>query len=73
MTFCKDAYDCAKAARAIVIVTEWEHFRALDLRELASVMAGSVTMDLRNVYSPEEVRQNGFHYCGVGRPKPLAF
>jgi len=47
VTFCKDAYDCAKAARAIVIVTEWEHFRALELRELASVKAGSVIMDLR--------------------------
>ena len=73
VTFCKDAYDCAKAAHAIVIVTEWEQFRALDLRELASVMASSVIVDLRNIYSPEEVRQNGSHYCGVGRHKPLAY
>jgi UDPglucose 6-dehydrogenase len=73
VTFCKDAFDCARAAHAIVIVTEWEQFRALDLRELASVMASSVIVDLRNIYSPEEVRQNGFHYCGVGRPKPLAY
>jgi UDPglucose 6-dehydrogenase len=73
VTFCKDAYDCAKAVHAIVIVTEWEQFRALDFRELASIMASSVIVDLRNIYAPEEVRRNGFHYCGVGRPKPLAY
>jgi len=73
VTFCNSAYDCARAAHAIVIVTEWEQFRALDLRQLASIMASSVIVDLRNIYSPEEVRQNGFLYCGVGRPMPLAY
>jgi UDPglucose 6-dehydrogenase len=73
VTFCNDAYDCAKGAHALVIVTEWEQFRALDLKEMASIMASSVIVDLRNIYSPEEVMRNGFHYCGVGRPKPLAY
>jgi UDPglucose 6-dehydrogenase len=73
VTFCDDAYECAKGAHALVIVTEWEQFRALDLAELASVMASSVIVDLRNIYSPEEVTRNGFHYCGIGRPKPLAY
>ena len=73
VTFCEDAYDCAKGAHALVIVTEWEQFRALDLEEMASIMASSVIVDLRNVYSPEEVIRNGFHYCGIGRPKPLAY
>jgi UDPglucose 6-dehydrogenase len=73
VTFCDTAYDCARAAHAIVIVTEWEQFRALDLKEMASIMASSVIVDLRNIYSPEEVVRNGFHYCGVGRPKPLAY
>jgi UDPglucose 6-dehydrogenase len=73
VTFCKNAYDCAKGAHAVVVVTEWEQFRGLDLKELASVMASSVIVDLRNIYSPDEVRRNGFHYCGVGRPKPLAY
>ncbi|WP_024506553.1 UDP-glucose/GDP-mannose dehydrogenase family protein [Bradyrhizobium sp. ARR65] len=73
VTFCKSAYDCAKGAHAVVIVTEWEQFRALDLKELSAVMASSVIVDLRNIYSPEEVMRNGFHYCGVGRPKPLAY
>jgi UDPglucose 6-dehydrogenase len=73
VTFCHNAYDCAKGAHALVIVTEWEQFRALDLKEMASVMASSVIVDLRNIYSPEEVTRNGFHYCGIGRPKPLAY
>jgi UDPglucose 6-dehydrogenase len=73
VTFCSNAYDCAKGAHALVIVTEWEQFRALDLKELASIMASSVIVDLRNIYSPEEVMRNGFHYCGVGRPKSLAY
>jgi UDPglucose 6-dehydrogenase len=73
VTFCDDPYDCAKGAHALVIVTEWEQFRALDLQEIASIMASSVIVDLRNIYSPEEVVRNGFHYCGIGRPKPLAY
>jgi UDPglucose 6-dehydrogenase len=73
VTFCDDAYDCAKGAHALVIVTEWEQFRALDFEKMASIMASSVIVDLRNVYSPEEVIRNGFHYCGIGRPKPLAY
>jgi UDPglucose 6-dehydrogenase len=73
VTFCNNAYACAKGAHALVIVTEWEQFRALDLKEMASIMASSVIVDLRNIYSPEEVMRNGFHYCGVGRPKSLAY
>jgi UDPglucose 6-dehydrogenase len=73
VAFCADEYDCAKGAHALVIVTEWEQFRALDLQEMASTMASSVIVDLRNIYSPEEVMRNGFHYCGVGLPKPLAY
>jgi UDPglucose 6-dehydrogenase len=73
VTFCNSAYACAKGAHALVIVTEWEQFRALDLKELSSLMASSVIVDLRNIYSPDEARRHGFHYCGVGRPKPLAY
>jgi UDPglucose 6-dehydrogenase len=73
VTFCNSAYACAKGAHALVIVTEWEQFRALDLKELSSLMASSVIVDLRNIYSPDEARRHGFYYCGVGRPKPLAY
>ncbi|MDB5501142.1 MAG: UDP-glucose 6-dehydrogenase [Tardiphaga sp.] len=73
VTFCDSAYDCATGAHALVIVTEWEQFRALDLQEMASIMASSVIVDLRNIYSPEEVKRNGFLYCGVGRPNAVAY
>jgi UDPglucose 6-dehydrogenase len=73
VTFCENAYDCARGCHALVIVTEWEQFRALDLKEMASIMVCPVIVDLRNIYSPEEVMRNGFHYCGVGRPKSLAY
>jgi UDPglucose 6-dehydrogenase len=73
VTFCENAYDCARGSHALVIVTEWEQFRALDLKEMASIMGCPVIVDLRNIYSPEEVMRNGFLYCGVGRPKSLAY
>jgi UDPglucose 6-dehydrogenase len=73
VTFCENAYECAKGCHALVIVTEWEQFRALDLKELASIMACSVIVDLRNIYSPEEVTRSGFLYCGVGRPNALSY
>lgn len=69
----EDSYDCARGAHALVIVTEWEQFRALDLKELAAVMACPVIVDLRNIYSPDEVIRNGFLYFGVGRPQPPAY
>jgi UDPglucose 6-dehydrogenase len=73
VTFCENAYDCARGCHALVIVTEWEQFRALDLKEMASIMSCPVIVDLRNIYSPDEVMRNGLHYCGVGRPKSLAY
>ena len=55
-TFCDDAYDCAKGAAALVIVTEWEQFRALDFDRLKAIMAQPVLVDLRNIYRPDEMR-----------------
>ena len=65
--FCKDAYEAATGADAVTIVTEWDTFRALDLRRLASVMTAPVMVDLRNVYRPDDVRKLGFAYTSVGR------
>jgi len=65
--FCKDAYEAATGADAVTIVTEWDTFRALDLRRLASVMTAPVMIDLRNVYRPDDVRKLGFAYSSVGR------
>jgi UDPglucose 6-dehydrogenase len=67
VTFCQDAYSCAEGASALVVVTEWEQFRALDFGRLKSVMAKPVLVDLRNIYSAEEVARDGFSYTSVGR------
>ncbi|MBS0535821.1 MAG: hypothetical protein JSR72_17350, partial [Proteobacteria bacterium] len=66
-TYCRDAYDCAEGASALVIVTEWEQFRALDFDRLKAVMAKPVLVDLRNIYPPDELTRHGFVYEGVGR------
>jgi UDPglucose 6-dehydrogenase len=68
-TFCDDAYSCAEGASALVIVTEWEQFRALDFKRLKSVMASPVLVDLRNIYSHEEIARHGFIYESIGRPR----
>ena len=65
--YCDDPYACARGADVTVIVTEWSQFRALDLVRLKKEMAGSVLVDLRNIYSPEEVEACGFSYEGIGR------
>ncbi len=70
VAFCKDAYDCAEGASALVIVTEWEQFRALDFARLKKIMQRPVLVDLRNIYRLEEVTRHGFAYEGIGRAKP---
>ncbi len=67
VTFCNDAYACAEGASALVIVTEWEQFRALDFDRLKAVMERPVMVDLRNIYRPDEVERHGFVYESVGR------
>ena len=67
VTYADNAYACAQNAEALVIITEWEQFRALDLGRLKAIMAQPVVVDLRNVYPPEELRKHGFRYQGIGR------
>ena len=67
LTYCKDAYEAATGADAVVIVTEWDAFRALDLPKLKSIMAAPVLVDLRNIYRRDDVEQAGFAYTAVGR------
>ena len=67
--WCQDAYDAATGADALVIVTEWNEFRALDLDRIKSLMKAPVMVDLRNVYNPDEMAQAGFQYTCVGRPR----
>ena len=70
VTYCEDAYDCAKGGHALVIVTEWEQFRALDLNRLKTAMARPIMVDLRNAYNATQVKQAGFTYHGIGRTSP---
>jgi UDPglucose 6-dehydrogenase len=65
--FSANAYAAAEEADALVIVTEWDEFRALDLDKLAAVMRGKVLVDLRNVYGRDEAEEAGLAYFGVGR------
>jgi UDPglucose 6-dehydrogenase len=67
VAYCDDPYTCAEGADALVIVTEWEQFRALDLDRLRRAMTQPVIIDLRNVYRPEEMVKHGFIYEGIGR------
>ncbi|BAU90577.1 nucleotide sugar dehydrogenase [Methylorubrum populi] len=66
VAYAEDAYACAEGADALVIVTEWNAFRALDLARLKALMAAPVLVDLRNVYAPAEVERHGFAYSGIG-------
>jgi UDPglucose 6-dehydrogenase len=66
--YAKDAYDCARGAAALVIVTEWDIFRALDLPRLKAALASPVVVDLRNIYRPDDMKKHGFTYFSVGRP-----
>ena len=67
VTYTADAYDCAQGASALVIVTEWEQFRALDFARLKKAMAKPVLVDLRNIYHADEIERHGFVYESVGR------
>jgi UDPglucose 6-dehydrogenase len=67
VSYGESAYDCADGADALVIATEWEQFRALDLERLHDLMACPVIVDLRNIYRPEEMSRYGFAYTCVGR------
>jgi UDPglucose 6-dehydrogenase len=65
--YCDGPYTCAEGADALVIATEWEQFRALDLEKLKGVMAQPVIVDLRNIYHPDDMARHGFRYDSVGR------
>jgi UDPglucose 6-dehydrogenase len=66
VTYATDAYDCAEGADALVLITEWDAYRALDLERLKQRMRARVVVDLRNVYRDEEMARHGFDYVRVG-------
>jgi UDPglucose 6-dehydrogenase len=67
--WCADAYEALEGADAMVIITEWNEFRALDLARVKSLLKKPVMVDLRNIYNPDEMAAAGFDYTSVGRPK----
>jgi UDPglucose 6-dehydrogenase len=67
VAFFDSPYDAAKGADAVVLVTEWDVLRALDLRRIAQELAQPILVDLRNIYPPEDVEQAGLRWHGIGR------
>jgi UDPglucose 6-dehydrogenase len=65
--YAANALDAAEGADALVLLTEWNEFRALSPERLARAMRGRVLLDLRNVYDPAAMRAAGFHYSAIGR------
>ena len=65
--FCENPFQAAEDADALVIVTEWEQFRALDFKRLKKIMATPIVVDLRNIYRGEDLEKEGFAYEGVGK------
>ena len=67
LTYCQDEYETAKASDALVIATEWNQFRNLDLLKIKKLLKTPILIDLRNLYEPAQVKELGFTYEGVGR------
>jgi UDPglucose 6-dehydrogenase len=67
VTYVQDAYEAAREAEAVVLITEWNQFRNLDLERIKGLLRRPVFIDLRNVYEPDRMKQAGFTYVGVGR------
>jgi UDPglucose 6-dehydrogenase len=65
--FKDDPYTAVTGADAMVIITEWDQFRALDLGRVAGLMRSKTVVDLRNIYRPDEMRRHGFSYASLGR------
>ncbi len=67
VVYCEDSYETAEGADALVLVTEWNQFRYLDLERIKGLLARPIVVDLRNVYDPQRMRAAGFTYDCVGR------
>ena len=67
IVLCKDAYAACEGADALVIITEWNQFRMLDLDRVRSLLSEPILIDLRNIYEPDRMLAAGFRYVSVGR------
>src|SRR5271163_3711846 len=71
LVYCEDAYEAAEGADALVLLTEWNEFRALDLARVGRLLAEPLVIDLRNIYQPAEMAAAGLGYVSIGRPPQL--
>ena len=69
---CADAYETMKDADGLVLLTEWNEFRALNLVRVGELLKQKLIVDLRNIYAPEQMRDYGFSYVSIGRAPALA-
>ncbi|MCM8771296.1 MAG: UDP-glucose/GDP-mannose dehydrogenase family protein [Candidatus Omnitrophica bacterium] len=69
--FCKDAYEAARASDCLVIITDWNEFKELDLKRIKKVLRHPLIIDGRNIYDRQQMKQLGFKYVSVGRPKVI--
>ncbi len=67
VTYAEDVYECTAGADALVLATDWNQFRKLDLARLEATMNGKRFVDLRNLYEPKEMKRLGWEYVGIGR------
>jgi UDPglucose 6-dehydrogenase len=67
VTWCANAMEAVEGADAVVVLTEWNEFRALNLSKMKARMRGNVLVDLRNVFRPSHAEEIGFAYTDIGR------
>ncbi|MCK4377381.1 MAG: UDP-glucose dehydrogenase, partial [Actinomycetia bacterium] len=67
LTYCQDEYDTARNSHALVILTEWNQFRNVDLSKIKKLLKSPILLDFRNLYEPAKAKSLGFTYEGVGR------
>jgi UDPglucose 6-dehydrogenase len=73
VTFGRDAYEAVAGCHAVVLVTEWNEFKQLDMRRVRAAMAFPLLVDGRNIYDPDAMTRLGFIYCGIGRRQPVHY
>lgn len=67
LTYCESSYECATGADALVILTEWNEFHHLDMQRIKAALRQPLAIDLRNIYAPQDMQDQGFRYISVGR------
>lgn len=67
ITWCKDAWDAMQGADMLVILTEWNEFRSLDIRKVKATLKAPLIIDLRNIFKRQDMMKHGFHYVSIGR------